>query len=115
MEKKIMEVAAGVEPIYANMVRIAQAPADLVLDFGHILPAETKGMINARIVMSPISAKMLLLALAENIKKYEEMNGMISIPKPNLADQLFRGLTAPKKDGEPEAPKPEGETDGPTG
>lgn len=110
-----MEVAQGVEPIYANMVRIAQAPADLVLDFGHILPAETKGMINARIVMSPISAKMLLIALAENIKKYEEMNGPIAIPKPNLADQLFRGVTGPKNDGDPEPPKPEGDSNGPTG
>lgn len=115
MDKRLMEVAQGVEPIYANMVRIAQAPADFVLDFGHILPAESKGMINARIVMSPISAKMLLMALAENINKYEEMNGTIAIPKPNLADQLFRGVTGPKKDGEQEPPKADGDDNDPTG
>lgn len=113
MDKKIMEVAEGVEPIYANMVRIAQAPADLVFDFGHILPAESKGMINARIVMSPISAKMLLLALAENIKKYEQLNGPIGIPKPNLADQLFKGIKNPNNPGENEPPKEEGGTDDP--
>lgn len=115
MEKKTIEVAPGVEPIYSNLVRIAQAPADFVLDFGHILPADLKGMIIARIIMSPISAKLLMLALTDNVKKYEDIHGQINLPKPNLADQLFKGIANTKKPGDEAPPEEDGKPDGQTG
>ncbi|HWS24881.1 MAG TPA: DUF3467 domain-containing protein [Anaerolineales bacterium] len=112
MEKKTVEVAPGVEPIYANVFRVAQAPADFVLDFGHILPVDTKGTINARIIMSPISAKLLMHSLVENVKKYESINGLINIPKPNLADQLFKGIANTNKPSDETPPTEDDKPDG---
>lgn len=77
---------------YSNLARIAHSPADFVIDFAHWLPGETQAFIQARVLMSPLSAKLLLRALAENIARYEAAFGEIPIPGggPSLADFLFQ-------------------------
>jgi hypothetical protein len=52
-------VPEGMEPAYANLARISHSPADIVIDFAHILPGETTAT-SARVVMTPLSAKLLL-------------------------------------------------------
>ncbi len=54
----------GMEAIYANLVRIAHSPAELVMDFARILPGDTHPQVCARILMSPIGAKLFLNALS---------------------------------------------------
>jgi hypothetical protein len=50
-----------------------------------------KGFVVARVIMSPMHAKMLQSALAQNIAGYEKQFGEIRLPhSPSLADQLFR-------------------------
>jgi hypothetical protein len=84
-------VPEGMEPAYANLARISHSPADIVIDFAHILPGETTANIRARVVMTPLSAKLLLRALHENIGRYEAAFGEISVPSNNsLAESLFR-------------------------
>lgn len=84
-------VPEGMEPAYANLARISHSPADIVIDFAHILPGETTATIRSRVVMSPLSAKLLLRALAENIARYEASFGEISVPSnSSLAESLFR-------------------------
>jgi hypothetical protein len=79
------------EPAYANLARISHSPADIVIDFAHILPGETSANIRARVVMTPLSAKLLLRALNENIARYEAAFGEIHMPSNNsLAESLFR-------------------------
>lgn len=86
-----LEAAPGLKSTYANLARIAHSPADMVIDFAHLLPGEVLALIEARILMSPISAKLLLRALNENIARYEAAYGQISIPvNSNLAENLFR-------------------------
>ncbi len=81
----------GMEPAYANLARISHSPADIVIDFAHILPGETSANIRSRVVMSPLSAKLLLRALAENLARYEASFGEIVVPSNNsLAESLFR-------------------------
>ena len=90
-----LEAPAALHPVYANLVRIAHSPADIVLDFAHLLPNENKAMVGARIIMSPMSAKLLLRALNENLARYEAAFGEITIPTSSLADQLFKPITPP--------------------
>ena len=84
-------VPEGMEPAYANLARISHSPADIVIDFAHILPGETSANIRSRVVMTPLSAKLLLRALTENIARYEAAFGEISMPSNNsLVESLFR-------------------------
>ena len=84
-------VPEGMEPAYANLARISHSPADIVIDFAHILPGETTAHIRSRVVMTPLSAKLLLRALTENVARYEAAFGEISVPSNNsLAESLFR-------------------------
>ncbi len=86
-----MIIPDGMEPAYANLARISHSPADIVIDFAHLLPGETSANVRARVVMTPLSAKLLLRALTENIARYEAAFGEIPMPSNNsLAESLFR-------------------------
>ena len=94
-----MEAPQNLEPIYTNLARIAHSPADFVIDFAQILPGENKAVVQARILMSPLSAKLLVRALTENLARYESNLGEIHVPS-TLAENLFRPFQQP-----PEHPK----------
>lgn len=90
------------ELVYANLARIAHSPSDIVVDFAHLLPGENSAKIRSRVVMTPLSAKLLLRALTENIARYEAAFGEIRLPSNStLADNLFRPFQNPP----PEPPK----------
>ena len=92
-----MEIPPGLDPIYTNLARISHSPADIVIDFAQILPGETKASVRARILMTPLSAKLLVRALKENIARYEAALGEINVPNPNtLADNLFGRIQPPE-------------------
>ena len=90
-----IEIPADLEPLYTNLARIAHSPADFVIDFAQILPGENKASVRARVLMSPLSAKLLLRALSENIARYEANLGQITVPT-TLADNLFRPFQPPE-------------------
>jgi hypothetical protein len=82
--------------VYSNLARIAHSPADIVIDFAHLLPGEKSATVNARVLMTPMSAKLLLRALADNISRYEAAFGEIQVPvNSSLADSLFRPNQSP--------------------
>jgi hypothetical protein len=84
-------IPEGMEPVYANLARISHSPADIVIDLAHILPGETSANIRSRVVMSPLSAKLFLRALNENLARYEAAFGEIMVPSnSSLAESLFR-------------------------
>jgi len=95
-------VPAGLEPVYANVVRIAHTPSEIVFDFGQLLPGDPQAPIKSRVMMSPLSAKLLHRALSENLSKYEATFGEIKIPQgKSLADNLFRSAQPPESPKEP--------------
>jgi Protein of unknown function (DUF3467) len=97
-----IHVPEGMEPAYANLARISHSPADIVIDFALLLPGETSANIRSRVVMSPLSAKLLLRALAENLARYEAAFGEISVPSSSsLAESLFRPPHPPEPPKEP--------------
>ena len=93
-----MLVSEDIEAIYINLVRIAHSPSEMVFDFAHLLPGTRPAKVKTRIVMSPLGAKLLQRALAENIKRYETSFGEIPVPgSDSLADHLFRGSPSPEE------------------
>jgi hypothetical protein len=93
----ILEVPAGTEAVYANLVRIAHTPTELVLDFAHLYPGTPTAQVRARIVMSPLGAKLLHRALTENLQRFEAAFGEIKGPgEGSLADHLFRSINPPE-------------------
>ena len=67
------------EGIYANVAFITHSPSEVVLDFARVLPGAPKGRVYARIVMTPYNAKALLVALEDNLKKFETQFGAIKL------------------------------------
>jgi len=63
--------------IYANFASIVHNFAEFVLDFGRIVPGREDVQVVARLVMTPVHAKQLLRALAENVAIYENHFGEI--------------------------------------
>jgi len=99
-----LELPADLQIVYANLARIAHSPADIVIDFAHLLPGEPKTVIRSRVVMAPMSAKLFVKALTENIARYEAAFGEIVLPaNPSLADHLFRPFQQPPEPPEPPA------------
>lgn len=72
------EVAEG---IYANLVMIAHSPEEFVLDFIRVMPGVPKARVRSRVIVTPAHAKRLLMALHENIGKYEAQFGEIAEPQ----------------------------------
>lgn len=81
------------EGIYSNLAIISHSPAEFIMDFTRVLPGVPKAKVNARIIMTPQHAKMLLRALKENIEKYENQFGQINLHE-QMNNQGF-GFQAP--------------------
>jgi hypothetical protein len=92
-----IETPADLEPIYANLARIAHAPTEFVMDFARFLPGDTRAAVTARMIMSPVGTKLFLQALAENVARYEAAFGSINLPTGSgtLAEHLFRSPQGP--------------------
>jgi len=68
------EIAEG---IYSNLAMIAHSNSEFVIDFIRLMPGIPKAKVKSRIIMTPDHAKRLLLALKDNIEKYEKAFGKI--------------------------------------
>ncbi len=75
-----MEMPEDLEPLYSNLARISHTPAEIIVDFSRMLPAQATFKVLARVILSPIGAKFLLRALGENIARYEADFGEIQLP-----------------------------------
>jgi len=78
------EIADG---IYSNLAIISHSNQEFVLDFVRMMPNIPKAKVKSRIILSPSHAKRLMLALEENIRKFEEQHGPIKeggVPMPPI-------------------------------
>lgn len=75
------EMAGG---LYSNLAVITHSPSEFIVDFVQMLPGIPKPKVASRIVMTPEHAKRLLMALHDNIAKYESENGEIKIRKQGM-------------------------------
>ena len=70
------EVAKG---SYSNFAIITHSHSEFVIDFATMLPGISKPEVSNRIIMTPEHAKRLFLALQDNINKYENQHGAITL------------------------------------
>lgn len=63
--------------VYVNFANIIHNPAEFVFDFGRIVPGRPDVRVLSRVLTTPIHAKQLLNALAQNIAIYEKNFGPI--------------------------------------
>lgn len=63
--------------IYSNLAVINHSQGEFVLDYLSMMPGTPKARVVSRIILSPVHAKKLLGALAENIRRYEGVFGEI--------------------------------------
>ena len=64
---------------YCNLAIIAHSTSEFVLDFATMLPGLPKPEVSNRIIMTPEHAKRLYLALQDNITKYENQHGQVTL------------------------------------
>jgi len=67
------------EGIYANLALITHSASEFILDFARIMPGMQKARIHARIVMTPQNFKNLQRAILDNIGRYENQYGTITV------------------------------------
>ncbi|MBI5265798.1 MAG: DUF3467 domain-containing protein [candidate division Zixibacteria bacterium] len=67
------------EGIYVNLAMITHSPTEIVIDFSRVMPRTPKSRVLARIIMTPMHAKLLSNALEDNLKKFEAQFGEIKI------------------------------------
>ena len=92
-----MVLPENLEPIYSNMARISHTPTELTVDFTRLLPGAASMPVLVRVLLSPVGAKLLLRALAENIARYEATFGEIKLPGDSgLANDLFKQVHPPE-------------------
>lgn len=70
------EVADGK---YSNLAMIGHTPNDFLIDFIFAAPGMPQAPVVSRVIMTPENAKKLMLALGDNIKKYETQFGEIKL------------------------------------
>lgn len=80
--------------IYSNLALITHSSAEFVIDFTRLVPGVPKSKVYARIIMTPQHAKSLMLALKENIEKFESKYKEIAVTG-NDGDKQFGFTAAP--------------------
>ncbi|MDR3328026.1 MAG: DUF3467 domain-containing protein [Prevotellaceae bacterium] len=82
------EVAEG---IYANLAIISHSMSEFVVDFARMMPGLPKANVKSRVILTPENAKRLLLALQDNVVKYESMHGKINLNNNGVPVPMFGG------------------------
>jgi hypothetical protein len=85
-----IELPTDLEATYANFALITHSASEMIVDFARALPNVPKTKVYARIIMTPINAKLLHQALGENLAKFEEKFGEIKTPDRGFASPSER-------------------------
>lgn len=94
MENEKQEISLELKPEvakgeYSNLAIITHSKSEFIIDFAKILPGIPKPEITNRLIMTPDHAKQLLMALRDNIVKYESIFGNIDIEMGNNSSDNF--------------------------
>jgi hypothetical protein len=67
--------------VYSNLMFVSHSKEEFILDFMMVSPPQ--GTVTARVIMSPGHMKRTIVALQENLKKYETSYGKLEeAPEP---------------------------------
>lgn len=87
-----VELPEDLEAVYSNFAVITHAPSEIVIDFARLLPRMSRCKVHARIVMTPMHAKLLHRALGENLAKFEDRYGEIKTPEEGFQEERHMGF-----------------------
>ncbi len=62
---------------YSNLAVITHSSSEFVIDFIRVMPGIPKADVKSRIILTPEHAKRLMMALTDNITKFEKVHGEI--------------------------------------
>lgn len=107
-QKQEIKQSEDFKSIYANWIQGSFGPHDVWVIVGQSFPSGPQSVSveqKARIIFSPLEAKLLSIILRKIMDAYEEQFGKISIPHvigDLLVDQLpeIKELMAPKTEGD---------------
>jgi len=68
--------------VYVNMAMLNHNETEFVIDFIYVQPQAPKAVVRARILNNPKHMKRFLMALNDNVAKYEAQFGKIEISGP---------------------------------
>ena len=86
-----VHLPANLQPTYANFALITNSPSEIVVDLAQIMPQIPDARVQARIIMTPLNAKLFSRALSEHLARFETQYGEIVVPdSSSLANQLFK-------------------------
>ncbi|MBC7249075.1 MAG: DUF3467 domain-containing protein [Anaerolineae bacterium] len=91
-QKLNVEIPADLEAVYANLALITHSPSEVVIDFARVVPNVPKAKVYARILLTPMNAKLLHKALGDNLQKFEEQFGEIKLPDANVHEDRALGF-----------------------
>ena len=103
MEEKKMNISISPDKAagtYSNLAIIAHSQNEFIMDFASVMPGIQQANVQSRIIMTPENAKQLMVALQQNIQKYESTFGEI-VPR--------TGNRQPMNDGIMDFPLPKGQ------
>jgi hypothetical protein len=72
-----IQVPAELEATYANFALITHSASEIILDFARVLPNTPHAKVHARVILTPMNAKLLHQALGENLSNFESKFGEI--------------------------------------
>lgn len=78
------DVAQG---IYANLAVVNHSDAEFTLDFIFVQPQAPRAKVRTRVISSPKHIKRLLMALEDNVNRYEQRFGPIDVGSPEDVPQ----------------------------
>jgi hypothetical protein len=64
---------------YINMALVNHTETEFTLDFIYVQPQQSKAKVRSRIITNPKHMKRLLLAMQDNVAKYEAKFGAIEL------------------------------------
>ena len=76
--------------MYVNLAMVNHSPTEFTIDVMYLQPQQLKAKVRARVISSPQHTKRLMLALQENLRRYEERFGTVELHGPNPADELLQ-------------------------
>ena len=108
------ELPSTLNTIYSNAAIVSHTHSEIVLDLTQVLPNDPRARVQARVVMTPANAKLFLNALKENLERFENKHGEISLPpKPvSLAEQLFDTIKPTGEEDDDDDTQQEDDTNG---
>ncbi len=65
---------------YVNMALVNHSETEFTLDMIYVQPQQPKAKVRARIITSPKHMKQLLLAMQEQVRRFEQRFGTIEVP-----------------------------------